>query len=160
MAPARILAHIGTHQWLDLLRPPRSSDRHRKLAAPLQYDQAACLARLPATCTRGVPARLRRVAGCATPTGSAGHAGATANLKLTFHLDHSAGADHKCAPSSDQLTRTLPPGTGRLSGEGPCVSRPLFFCTGRNLVQHAALDSCICMMVQLQTTANKRSHEA
>jgi len=34
------------------------------------------------------------VAGCATPTGSAGHAGATANLKLTFHLDRSAGADH------------------------------------------------------------------
>jgi hypothetical protein len=31
------------------------------------------------------------VAGCATPTGSAGHAGATANLKLTFQLDHSAG---------------------------------------------------------------------
>jgi hypothetical protein len=25
--------------------------------------------------------------------GSAGRAGATANLKLTFHLDHSAGAD-------------------------------------------------------------------
>jgi transposase InsO family protein len=37
-----------------------------------------------------VPA-FRRVAGCATPTSSAGHAGATANLKLTFHLDHSAG---------------------------------------------------------------------
>jgi hypothetical protein len=35
------------------------------------------------------------VAGCATPTGSAGHAGATANLKLTFHLDHSAGADQR-----------------------------------------------------------------
>jgi transposase InsO family protein len=35
----------------------------------------------------------RRVAGCTTPTGSAGHAGATANLKLTFHPDHSAGAD-------------------------------------------------------------------
>jgi len=34
------------------------------------------------------------VAGCATPNGSAGHAGETANLKLTFHLDHSAGADH------------------------------------------------------------------
>src|SRR6266566_8451143 len=60
----------------------------------VQYDQAACLARLQATSTRGVPARLRRVAGCATPTGFAGHAGATANLKLTFHLDHSAGADH------------------------------------------------------------------
>jgi hypothetical protein len=40
---------------------------------------------------RGVRARIRRVAGCATPTGSAGHAGATANLKLTFYLDHSAG---------------------------------------------------------------------
>jgi hypothetical protein len=34
---------------------------------------------------------IHRVAGCATPTSSAGHAGATANLKLTFHLDHSAG---------------------------------------------------------------------
>jgi hypothetical protein len=33
------------------------------------------------------------VAGDATPTGSARHAGATAKLKLTFHLDHSAGAD-------------------------------------------------------------------
>src|SRR5262249_60094115 len=27
---------------------------------------------------------------------SAGNAGATANLKLTFHLDHSAGADQSC----------------------------------------------------------------
>src|SRR5215475_16043402 len=47
---------------------------------------------------RGVRARIRRVAGCATPTGSAGHAGATANLKLTFHLDHLAGADHSHKP--------------------------------------------------------------
>jgi hypothetical protein len=37
---------------------------------------------------------LRRMAGCATPTGSAGHASATARLKLTFHLDHSVGANH------------------------------------------------------------------
>ena len=36
------------------------------------------------------------MAGCATPTGSAGYAGAPANLKLTFHLDHSAGADQSC----------------------------------------------------------------
>jgi hypothetical protein len=36
---------------------------------------------------------LRRVAGCATPSGSAGHASATASLKLTFHLDHSVGAN-------------------------------------------------------------------
>src|ERR1700745_3605683 len=38
---------------------------------------------------------------CATRTGSAGHAGATANLKLTFHLDHSAGADHEAQNLSD-----------------------------------------------------------
>ena len=49
------------------------------------------LNRIQATSTRGVCACIHRVAGCATPTGSAGHAGATANLKLTFHLDHSAG---------------------------------------------------------------------
>src|SRR6266446_276514 len=42
--------------------------------------------------TGGVRACLRRVAGCATPRGSAGHAGATANLKLTFRPDHSTGA--------------------------------------------------------------------
>jgi hypothetical protein len=35
------------------------------------------------------------VAGCATPTGSAGHAGATANLKLTFHLATRKGADQE-----------------------------------------------------------------
>ena len=50
---------------------------------------------IQATSTRGVRARIRRVAGYATPTGSAGHAGATANLKLTFHLDHSEGADQE-----------------------------------------------------------------
>jgi len=33
------------------------------------------------------------VAGCATSSGSAGHAGETANLKLTFHLAHSVGAN-------------------------------------------------------------------
>ena len=36
---------------------------------------------------------LRSAAGCATATGSAGHAGATPNLKLTFHPDHSVGAN-------------------------------------------------------------------
>ena len=51
---------------------------------------------MPVESVFGPPPRacIRSVAGCATPTGSAGHAGATANLKLTFHLDHSAGADH------------------------------------------------------------------
>src|SRR6266404_6144542 len=66
----------------------------------VQHDQAARLNRIQATSTRGVRARIRRVAGCATPTGSAGHAGATANHKLTFHLDHSAGADHVPAARS------------------------------------------------------------
>src|SRR5262249_52393619 len=41
-----------------------------------------------APCRRTVPC-------CASPTGSAGHASATASLKLTFHLDHSVGANHK-----------------------------------------------------------------
>ena len=43
------------------------------------------------------------VAGRAPPTGFAGHAGATANLKLTFHLGHSAEAD--------QLEGESPPST-------------------------------------------------
>src|SRR6516162_3092205 len=66
----------------------------------VQHDQAPRLNRIQATSTRGVHARIRRVAGCATPTGSAGHAGATANLELTFHLDHSAGADQSNERSS------------------------------------------------------------
>src|SRR5262249_18508062 len=66
----------------------------------LQHDQAARLTWIQATSTGGVRARLRRVAGCATPSGSAGHAGETANFKLTFHLDHSAGADHRTDPET------------------------------------------------------------
>jgi hypothetical protein len=80
-------------QRRDFLHFTRGADRHRELATPLQHDQAARLNRIQATSTRGVRARIRRVAGCAPPTGSAAHAGETANLKLTFHLDHSAGAD-------------------------------------------------------------------
>src|SRR5262249_421272 len=75
-------------------------------------DQAPRLNRIQATSTRGVRARIRRVAGCATPTGSAGHAGATANLKLTFHLDHSAGAVHSSSSqalsSSDSIISKPP----------------------------------------------------
>src|SRR6516165_465011 len=80
----------------------------------VQHDQAPRLNRIQATSTRGVHARIRRVAGCATPTGSAGHAGATANLELTFHLDHSAGADHCWSPrwcllpSASGLTEVFP----------------------------------------------------
>src|SRR5437764_3916146 len=50
-----------------------------------------------------------RVAGYPPLAGSAGHAGATANLKLTFHLDHSAGADQRNA------LLLLGPTAGRLS---------------------------------------------
>ena len=56
----------------------RGPDRHRELATPLQYDQAPRLNRIQPTSTRGVRACIRRVAGCATPIGTAGHAGATA----------------------------------------------------------------------------------
>src|SRR5262249_45555840 len=78
----------------NLLLAQRGPNCHRERAAPLQHDQAARLTWIQATSTGGVRARLRRVADCATPSGSAGHAGETANFKLTFHLDHSAGADH------------------------------------------------------------------
>jgi hypothetical protein len=77
-----------------LLHFTRGPDRHRELATPLQHDQAARIARIQAASTGGICPCLRRVAGCATPTGSAGHASATASLKLTFHLDHSVGANH------------------------------------------------------------------
>src|SRR6516225_5653124 len=67
------------------------------LAAALQHDQAARIARIQAASTGGICPCLRRVAGCATPTGSTGHAGATASLKLTFHLAHSVGANQRDA---------------------------------------------------------------
>src|SRR5262249_11828949 len=75
----------------------RGPNRHRELAAALQHDQAARIARIQAASTGGICPCLRRVAGCATPTGSAGHASATASLKLTFHLDHSVGANQRGA---------------------------------------------------------------
>src|SRR5262249_18872322 len=105
----------------DLLHPPRSSDRHRKLAAPLQYDPAACLTRLQATSTRGVRARLRRVAGCATSTGFAGHAGATANLKLTFHPDHSVGANQSAGIDRTKCLISL-----KATGEQKTILSPVY----------------------------------
>jgi hypothetical protein len=55
--------------------------------------RAACFSPLQATNTSGRRARILRMAGCATPTGSASHAGVTANSQLTFHLDHPMQAD-------------------------------------------------------------------
>src|SRR6202023_3361726 len=89
-APAR-----RTAQWRDLLHPTRGTDHHRELATALQYGSPACLDRLSRTGPGGVRPRARRMAGCATPTRSAGHApaGAAASTKLTFEPDHPPGAD-------------------------------------------------------------------
>src|SRR5918997_1479725 len=87
-------------RWGDLLLTPRGSDHHRKLEEALQYGPASCLTRLQATGTGGVRASLRRLAGCAHPTGSAGQApgGATAHAELTFNPDHQRGADQRPPP--------------------------------------------------------------
>src|SRR5439155_13947355 len=52
------------------------------------------LDRPPGSGTGGVRASTRRMAGCAIPTSSAGHApaGAKADPKLTFDPDHLVGA--------------------------------------------------------------------
>jgi hypothetical protein len=44
--------------------------------------------------------------GYVPPTGSAVHPGATVNLKLTMHLDHSVGADH-CSRRSEGIALLL-----------------------------------------------------
>src|SRR5438477_2447075 len=81
-------------RWRDLLHAAGSADHHRKLAASLQHRAAACLDRLPGSGTGGVRASTRRMAGCAIPTSSAGHApaGAEPDPKLTFDPDHLVGA--------------------------------------------------------------------
>jgi hypothetical protein len=95
----------------------------------VQHDQAPRLNRIQATSTRGVRARIRRVAGCAPPTGFAGHAGATANLKLTFRLDHSAGADQCELFHTSLVVQKIAPHGYRRSGGGSC-SQIKQGCTG------------------------------
>src|ERR671916_656054 len=89
--------------WGDLLLSAGSADHHRELETSLQHGAAARVAGLPSTGSGGVRARLRRLAGCATPTGSARHAtrGATAHAELTSPPDHPRGADQ---PSSASAT--------------------------------------------------------
>src|SRR5262249_43773355 len=82
----------ATARFSTLFARHRSSSR---VGDALQHDQAPRLNRIQATNTRGVRARIRQRG--RLRYASAGHAGATANLKLTFHLDHSAGADHSGA---------------------------------------------------------------
>src|SRR5215211_5462783 len=84
-------------QWGDLLLSAGSADRHRELEMSLQQCAPACLPGLPPTGSGGLRARLRRLAGCATPTGSAGQAprAAKADTELTSNPDHPRGADHR-----------------------------------------------------------------
>ena len=88
-------------QWGDLLLSAGSADHHRELEMSLQQCAPACLPGLPPTGSGGVRARLRRLAGCATPTGSAGQAprGAKADTELTSNPDHPRGADHSGCPN-------------------------------------------------------------
>src|SRR4051794_25896877 len=84
-----------TAGWGDLLLTAGGQSCDRKLATPLQYQAPACLFGLSATGSGSVRARLRRLAGCAHPTGFAGQALASAqtNHELTFNPDHPMGAD-------------------------------------------------------------------
>src|SRR3954470_5140878 len=69
--------------------------RHRELEEALQQRAPACVPGLSATGSGGGCARLRRLAGCPHPTGSADQAlgSATTKPELTFNSDHSVGAD-------------------------------------------------------------------
>jgi hypothetical protein len=123
----------------NLLHSPRGPNRHRELAAPLQHDQAARIAWIQAASTGGICPCLRRVAGCATPTGSAGHAGATASLKLTFHLDHSVGANHTSIEAGDFDTTTTRSHPFMLS---PIFARRLFILGAMQYPTTAAMVIC------------------
>ena len=83
-----------TAQRRNLLHAARSPDRHRELASSLQRRSTARLSQLQSAGARGLRSCIRSVAGYAPSTGSAGHAGATASAKLTFHPDHSIWAAH------------------------------------------------------------------
>jgi hypothetical protein len=79
----------------DRLHTEGGADRDRELETSLQLSPAACLAGLQAAGPRGVRACLRRLTGCAHPTGSVGQAThrAKADRALTSNPDHPMGAD-------------------------------------------------------------------
>src|SRR5207253_7447971 len=94
-----------TAQRRGLLHLARSADHHRKLATPLQHDPTARIASLQTSSAGGLRASPHRVAGLATSTGSAGHAGLTTSSQLTFDLDHSM----KAAPLVTLAARSRQP---------------------------------------------------
>src|SRR5262249_5546811 len=104
----------------NLLHSPRGPNRYRELAAALQHNQAARIARIQAASTGGICPCLRPVADCATPTGSASTVSETASLELTFHLDHSVGANQCRAlfTPSEPATFLKPPGHSGSNSEG------------------------------------------
>ena len=98
-----------------------SADHHRELETTLQHGAHAWLNRLPAAGTRGVRACLRRMAGYAHPTSSAGHAtgGEATNPELTSEPDHSMGADQVRRTRRASARRTRSHGGGPGGERGP-----------------------------------------
>ena len=95
-------------------------DHHRELATLRQQSAPACVSGLPTAGSGGVCARLRGLAGCATPTGSAGqaHRSAQTNPELTFNPDHPMGADQPRNPGAVNSGSEGAPVTGGPSGRG------------------------------------------
>ena len=90
------VTEVGSGTSCSMGRSSTHSERLRsssRAGGGTTYGPASCLTRLQATGTGGVRASLRRLAGCAHPTGSAGQApgGATAHAELTFNPDHQRG---------------------------------------------------------------------
>lgn len=81
----------------DLLHTQGGTDRHRKLETSLQHCPPPRIDRIPPAGPGGVRASLHRLAVCACPTSSAGHAtrGGAANRALTSKSDHLVGADQE-----------------------------------------------------------------
>ncbi len=107
----------------------------------VQRDPPACLSRIQTASTRGVRTNIRRVAGFAPCSGSAGHAGATANIKLTkltFRLDHSMWAAQWCsgtfhlAKAISFAAFTAPMPANKVNEDGPSTCDLVHLTRGKN----------------------------
>jgi hypothetical protein len=96
------------------------------LLDPKMAHPIARIASLQTSSTGGLRASPHRVAGFATSTGSAGHAGVTTSSQLTFDLDHSMKAA--------QLVELLPQGLPQLAcgafGQSFIGRKPLILLVG------------------------------
>jgi hypothetical protein len=75
----------------DLLHPEGGADRDRELETSLHLSPAACLAGRQAAGPRAVRACLRRLAGCAHPTSSAGQATQSAKADRALRVRQGIG---------------------------------------------------------------------